>query len=213
MSLLSGIIASTLPPVTSLQLGSATGNGSWINGAPTVSTSGAAGDLLISIQMKRNYSPTAITTPSGFTNFIQTNGNYYSINASYKVTTASSETITFQNLNDTSAVILRARPNGRIQTVTSNNITVDESSNAGESSTLALSTATYPVFAVALGFGSNNTKNIGTNPNLNNGIYFDASNFQNLVYYQVYNTSPGNVSCNVAADGETFIASFYLTVA
>jgi hypothetical protein len=213
MSLLSGIMASTLPPVTSLGFVTADGNGSWINGAPSVSTSGTSGDLLVSIQMKRNYSPTAITTPSGFTNFLQTNGSYYSINASYKIATSSSETVTFQNLNDTSAVILRAKPTGRISTVTANNITFDESSNAAESSTITLSTATYPVFAVALGFGSNNTKNISTNPNLTYGIYFDAVNFQNLVFYNAYNTSPGNISCSVGADGETVITSFYLTVA
>jgi len=218
MSLLTGIMASTLPPVTSLTGGLPEGNGSWINGAPSVTTSGSSGDLLVSIQIQQGELLTlSVSTPSGFTNFLQTNTTNFGINASYKIAAVDSETVTFPNKSYTSAVILRARPNGRISTVTANfGVTLDENDSditQGLTGTLPLSTATYPVFAVALGFGANNTKNIVTNPNLTNGIYFNAANNQNLVYYNAYNTSPGNVTCSVAADGETVLSAFYLTVA
>jgi hypothetical protein len=213
MSLLSGIMASTLPPVTSLTNGLPYGNGSWINGAPSVTTSGSSGDLLVSIQLKRN-GAVSVSTPSGFTNFLETNTTNFAINASYKIATTGSETVSFANLTDTSAIVLRAVPNGRINTVTANfGTTLTETNNQNITRTLPLSTATYPVLAVALGFGSNNTKNVVTSPNLTTGIYFDADNFQNLVYYNVYNTSPGDVTVSVLADGDTVLSTFYLTVA
>jgi hypothetical protein len=213
VSLLAGVISGASAPVTSLSLGSATSSGSWINGAPSVTTSGLNGDLIVTIQMKRT-NPTAISTPSGFTNFIQTSGSYFSVNASHKVASTTSETITFQNLNDTSAVVLRARPNRRIGNVTFNpgSYSYQEALNQSLSSTLTMNGLIYPVYAVAVGFGSNSTRNVLTIPNMNYGVYFDSVNSQNLVYYSPYNSSPGNISCSVQPDGNTVLFHFALTV-
>ena len=212
MSLLAGIISGAQAPVTQLSNIVAYGNGSWINGTPSVSSNNLTGDLLISVQMVRG-TPVSVNTPSGFTKFIQTNGSYYSINASYKIATADNESVGFANNNETSAVVIRVRPNGIINTVTPNISGVDETTSGSINDTISLSTATYPVVAVSLGFNSANTRNVSTNPNLTNGIYFDSSANQNLLLYNFYNTSPGDINSFVLVDGTTFLASFYLSVA
>jgi hypothetical protein len=213
MSLLTGIIGSSNALRFDNRFGDA--NGSWINGAPSVTaSSGQIGDLCVALQFTRNNSSSGNTpnAPSGFTNLTTSGaGEGFSVRASYKIFTSNTETVTFPSYSDTAAGLLYIRPNKTITSVTEHSSNLQFTTSTPTAQTLTLSTATYPVFAIAFGFGTNNVNNVSTSPNLTYGQYLDVVNNDNLILYNYYNSSPGNVSVNLTDDGTNILGSFYLT--
>lgn len=215
MSLLTGIMSSS----STLKLSNANArvNGSWINGAPSVTAvGGLIGDICVALQFTRNNasSGNVPNAPSGFTNLTTSGaGQGFSVRASYKILTADSEVVTFPSYTDTAAGLFYARPNKSINTVTEYSSNLQFTTATPTTQTISLGTATYPVFAVAFGFGTGGTYNVITNPNLGLGEYLDSSTNKNLVTFNIYNSSPGDVSVTLTDDGTNILGSFYLTVA